>query len=434
MRKSLDNLYDLATGDEDARVCKDIPESACHHLPRNFFAQLIALVATKTGDKLAGPKLVLAWMLSSVGAAPLAISLLVPLREALALLPQLLVAALMRRMAVRKWLWVGGSVAQGLAVIGMGLAVTQLPGPSAGWTVVCLLVFFSLARGICSVAAKDVMGKTVSKTRRGRLTGYAASAAGAVTIAVALFIAVARRDEAPDPVFFLVLLGAAGLLWLLAAVAYSTIAEVPGSTEGGGNAGQVALANLSLLRRDKPLRRFVLTRALLVSTALMAPFLVVLANRHIESSLSDLAIFLIASGVASLISAPAWGRMADSSSRRVLILTATGAAILGLAVFGYAASGAHFAPSVAYPAAYFLLAVIHTGVRIGRKTYLVDIADRDNRAAYVAVSNTVIGLVLLGGGLVGFVAEFAGIESAILLLSLLAASAAVSAMTLTEAQ
>jgi hypothetical protein len=43
---------------------------------------------------------------------------------------------------------------------------------------------------------------------------------------------------------------------------------------------------------------------------------------------------------------------------------------------------------------------MHGGVRLGRKIYLVDMASGDNRAAYVAVSNTLIGVLMLAGGLI----------------------------------
>jgi hypothetical protein len=38
-------LYDLATGDEDAHVCGDIPEAACRHQPHNHFTHVLALVS-----------------------------------------------------------------------------------------------------------------------------------------------------------------------------------------------------------------------------------------------------------------------------------------------------------------------------------------------------------------------------------------------------
>jgi hypothetical protein len=108
------SLYDLVTGDEDARVCKDIPDSACSDQPQNFFLQLGANVCTKIGDELASAKLVLPWLLSAAGAPGFFIGLLVPIRESLSLLPQLFVAAAIRARAIRKWFWVGGSVVQGL--------------------------------------------------------------------------------------------------------------------------------------------------------------------------------------------------------------------------------------------------------------------------------------------------------------------------------
>jgi hypothetical protein len=187
------SLYDLVTGDEDARVCKDIPDAACNDQPQNFFLQLGATVCTKIGDELASAKLVLPWLLAAAGAPAFFIGLLVPIRESLSLLPQLFVAAAIRAQAMRKWFWVGGSVAQGLCVMGMAAAALLLEGAAAGWAVVGLLVLFSLARGVSSVAAKDVMGKTVSKTRRGTLTGYATAAAGLVTIAAGDLAAAAHR-------------------------------------------------------------------------------------------------------------------------------------------------------------------------------------------------------------------------------------------------
>jgi len=55
------------------------------------------------------------------------------------------------------------------------------------------------------------------------------------------------------------------------------------------------------------------------------------------------------------------------------------------------------------PLAYFLVQIGYYGVRMGRKTYVVDLADSDTRATYVAVANTLMGVLLLVGGGVGSV-------------------------------
>ncbi|MDZ7770556.1 MAG: MFS transporter [Woeseiaceae bacterium] len=431
---SIRNIYDLLTGDEDARVCRDIPDASCREQPRNFLIHIATLTATKCGDWLSSPKLVLPWLLTQLGAPAFMLGLLVPVRESLSLVPQLFVASFIRRVAVRKWFWVAGSVLQGFAVGGMALTAMLLDGTAAGWAILALLVIFSLARGICSISSKDVLGKTISKSRRGTVSGYAESAAGAVIIAVGV-AGLVPADANGNLAFYIAVLTAAALLWLLAAAIYSLLSEYAGATEGGGNAITEAVRQFALIRQDRQLRQFVIVRSLLLSTALVAPFYVSLASSGWGGQLSgpwcpddrprDSASFL---------SAPVWGRLSDQSSRKVMALAALVAGTTGIVTFLVAM---YLAASVAaywFPAAYFLLSIAHAGVRLGRKTHLVDIATAENRASYVAVSNTIIGVMLLLGGLFGGVASMFGAAGAILTLSIVALLAAVTAWKLDEAQ
>lgn len=426
------SLYDLVTGDEDARVCKDIPDAACNDQPENFVLQLGANVCTKIGDELASARLVLPWLLSAAGAPAFFIGLLVPIRESLSLLPQLFVAAAIRARAIRKWFWVAGSIVQGMCVMAMAVAAVLLEGAVAGWTVVGLLVIFSLARGVSSVSAKDVMGKTVSKTRRGTLTGYATAAAGLVTVAAGAWLQL--RGGAPDQAGGVAgLLVIAGGLWLVGAALYAGLREQPGATEGGGNAGRDAIASLGLLVTDAPFRRFVITRALLVATALLVPFYAALAREQTDGGLSGLGALLVAAGIASTVSSGFWGRMADRSSRDVLRLSAAAAGLLSIAVAGWHLAGSPVLPSgLVVVGAFFVIGIAHAGIRIGRKTYLVDMATAETRATYVAVSNTAIGVVLLAGGIFGIIAEWAGTAATIGLLGLLCLAGAIGATRLEE--
>jgi hypothetical protein len=77
------------------------------------------------------------------------------------------------------------------------------------------------------------------------------------------------------------------------------------------------------------------------------------------------------------------------------------------------------------PLLLFVLMIAYQGVRLGRSTHVVDMADSDNRATYTALSNTVVGLVLVLGGAAGFVAGAFG-EAA--LLGLFAAMCLVAAL------
>ncbi|MFN4101613.1 MAG: MFS transporter, partial [Pararhodobacter sp.] len=167
------DLFRLLTGEESDGPCRDIPESACHSEPGNFTRHVAALSATKIADGFIDPKLVLSWLLTTLGAPGAVIGLLVPVREAGALLPQLFTAGALRRMARRKWAWAAAAVGQGLSALAIAASALTLEGAAAGAAIIGALAVLALCRSVASVTHKDVLGKTVSKSRRGTATGAA---------------------------------------------------------------------------------------------------------------------------------------------------------------------------------------------------------------------------------------------------------------------
>ncbi|MCW4631193.1 MULTISPECIES: hypothetical protein [Marinomonas] len=78
--------------------------------------------------------------------------------------------------------------------------------------------------------------------------------------------------------------------------------------------------------------------------------------------------------------------------------------------------------SVVWPVAvlYFILSVAHQGVRIGRKTYLVNLGEGNKRTSYVSVSNTIIGIVLLVMSGISLLTYMISLEGLILIFSMIA--------------
>ena len=422
--QALEALYNRITGDEDARVCKDIPESACNDQPHNFFAYLMANLLGKVADEIASAKLVIPWLFGVLGVPAAFTGFLVPIREGGVLLPQLAVAAAVRRLAIRKGVWLLGAVLSALSLLGMAIAAMVMEGSAAGVAIVLMLVIFSLARGLCSVSAKDVLGKTVSKSRRGALMGWSASLSGIAVLGVGVWLGSLDPGESGLAVFAW-LLSAGGVLWILAALFFATIREQPGATEGGGNALAVALQQLQLLMNDEPFRRFVLVRSLLLAVALAPPFYVLIAQEQAHAGLLGLGALVIANGLAASLASPFWGYLGDRSSRWVMASAATGAGLLGLYTFTAVEFDWNWATSeLGLAVIFMILNVMHGGVRLGRKVYLVDMATAGNRAAYVAVSNSVVGILMLVGGLIGLIADWLGSAATVLILGLLSLLAA----------
>ena len=416
----IDKLYRLLTKEKDGeRVCKDITADACTYVPRNFFIQVLSQIFTKLGDTLSNPKTVLTWLMSYVSAPVFLISLIVPIRESGSMVPQVLFARFINRRAIRKWIWVAGSFLQFLSIASMGLIALYFEGTTAGWLIIAALVIFSLARSISSIVSKDITGKTIPKTRRGQLKGYAVSASGILVLVAGLFMLYKSKSEATIS-FYSAIMFFASATWLIAAVIYSRIREFPDEHASENKEGEGMLSHFSLLKTNRQFRDFIIARTLLLCTALSAPFYVLLAQEHVGKELYLLALFIIARGIASIISSPVWGKYADRSSKNVMAIAVTMASVLGIVAF-FVITYMKELRSVnwIYPLAFFILGIAHQGVRLGRKTYIIDMAAGNQRTIFVSVSNTIIGIILLFVGSLSALVSLLSVEGVVLLLSIL---------------
>ncbi len=425
--------YDALTSEADRRDCLDIPDEICAAQPTNFVRHVVALTATKTGDGLADPKLVLSWLLGALGAPAWQIGFLVPIREAGSLLPQLVVAGWLSRLRRRKWAWAGAALAQGVAVLAMAGAAATLRGPALGAAILGSLTAFALARSVASVSYKVVLGRTVSKTTRGTASGAAATASAAFVLLFGVLVSAGVVPLEPGMVA-VALLVAAGL-WAVAAVVFSGLREVADADAPGGSLADTMRHHLSLFRAHPQLRRLVAVRGLLLATALAPPFVVALSGRGASGGFGRLGPFVVASSAASVTSSYVWGRLADVSSRRVLIR----AAMLATAPLAAMAGLAWTRPELlqlppVLPGLLFVLMVAYQGVRLGRSTHVVDMADAQTRAAFTALSNSAVGVLLVTGGLFGLLAEWSGPATVLAVFAGMCAVAAVVARELDEVQ
>ncbi|MFG6666896.1 MFS transporter [Halomonas sp. HNIBRBA4712] len=427
-------LFERLTGDDDSRMCQDIPEKACQEQPRNFFLHLFAALGNKLADELSSARLVLPWLMGIIGAPIWMVGFLVPIREAGALLPQIFVAGFIRPLPRRKWVWIAGALLQALCAAALALLAVSGSGSLGGALVLAALIGLSLARGVSSIATKDVMGKTIAKRRRGTLMGYSGSIAGGATLAAGAVLVL--LGDSPGEWALATLLGVAALGWGLNAFCVARIHEEPGAVEGGENAWKSIKYGVSLLKNDRAFLHFNVARALLLSSALALPYLALLGQEQSGSDLGNLGLMVVVSGLAAMVASPVWGKLADQSSRRVMCYAATGTTLgclLGASLVWL--PGTWSQSVVPYALVYALLVIIHHGVRLGRKTYLVDIATQDDRALYVALSNTLTGiLMLVVGGIVGALSHWLGSAGLLLLLSFTAFCAILSAYRLPEVE
>lgn len=426
-----EKLYETLTGSSDDDDDDDAPRVGARE-PANGAVHVVSLSATKVADGLIDPKLVLAWLLTALGAPGLFIGALVPVREAGALLPQLALARRVEAAPRRKIVWAAGSALQGVFALGIALAAVTLAGWAAGAAVLICLAGLSVARAACSLSHKDALARTIAKTRRGAIMGTGSTVGSVAVLGFGAALALGLIPLRPGAIAIAV--AVAGLLWLAAAALFLLLAEAPRAPgdEKGEDEGVAALA--APLWSDPGFRRFVAVRALLTVTALAPPFLVMLSMAGGPQALGHLGPLVLASAGAAIVSSYVWGRLADRSSRQTLMAAgALGAVALGgAAATGLATGGLGGMAGAA--AAVFLAQIAYAGVRTGRKVHLTDMAEDDERARYTALSNTLIGAVLVVGGLFGLLADIVGPAWVLAVFAACSAAAVLLAASLGEVQ
>jgi hypothetical protein len=274
----IEQLYTWITEEEQGSACEGIPEDACQEAPNNFFINALNGTATKLADQLASPGLVLPWFLDVLGAPGSIIGFVTPIRRAGALLFQMAIAGRIRQFSVRKWAWMAGGLGFGLALLLMVPAGLAASGLVAGLLVLGLIALGSLSRGLSSVAFKDVLAKTIPKGKRGTLLAVRATSGGMLTLAAGVYLRL-HLAEGGSVEPYIVLIGIAGVLWILSALLVALITEGPGATGGARSALQEAKQGMGLLQRNRPFRRYLLARTIPLSIEISLPYYALFARR-----------------------------------------------------------------------------------------------------------------------------------------------------------
>lgn len=379
------------------------------------------------GDQIVAPKTTLPWLFSAAGVPAVLTSFLVPIRESGSMLPQAFLSPWVTSQRSRKRVWLIGSWGQFLAATLLAVSALLLDGAALGAAVLALLAVHAVFRSICSLAGKDVQGRTISKGRRGEITGRATELAGAFTLAVGLILSFVPNDL-PRWALAALLFGGA-LTWALAAVVFRRIDEP--EAEPAAKDGQSLAEMWALVKGDTDLQRFLLVRSLMLVTALSTPFIVVLAGDQ-GADLTGLGAFVIASGGASLVGGRISGLWSDRSSKRTM---AWAAGIASTVIVALVLSARAFGPGVnawVMPLAFFLVNLAHTAVRVSRKTYLVDMAAGDKRTMITGASNTVMGVVLIVVGAISSAVALLGPQAALLFLAVVGYAGVFGASNLKE--
>ncbi|MFC3417802.1 MFS transporter [Algoriphagus hitonicola] len=427
-----EKVYDFITDEGEERACEAISEKACREVPGNFLKNVFSGGFSKLANQLVSPGTTLPWIFSALSVPPALVGALVPIKDAGSLLPQLVVSAKIRAYSRRKWFWVIPSAVQGICLLAMAWVVKTQEELWAGIWILALLALFSMASGVASISFKDVLAKTIEKGKRGQLLAYRSTLGGIFTILAGVFLFLQQSEKSEDINYLFWLVMAGGACWLISAGFFSGIDEQPGAIEGGRSPITELKQGKQLWKENANLRRFIITRGLLMSIPLAQPFFVVIAQRELGDEVKNLGFLVLVAGVGAVLSSPFWGKFADNSSRKMMRIVA----ILGigsiLMMFSFPLWPDSMQSIYSFAAIFLVHVVIYGGARLSRKTYLVDFAPKDERPLYVSLSNTMIGIFTLMAAALGGVSSLIGSDGMLLVFGGLLAISAVLATKLKE--
>lgn len=382
---------------------------------RSAWTHVASGAGTKLAEKLSSPELVLPWFLGALGAPIALVGLLMPIRHAASLLPQLLLVGALGLFKRRKYAWGVATLAQGVAIGVMAGAAWFSDPAMAGWWLVLFFAIFSLARGLASLSHKDALARSAPEGTRGSIMGVRGAVAGGMGLVAGAALQL-RVGQAAEPASFPPLLWLAAGLMILAALAFMTLPE--SAPEEESNASESIRAQIAAgwrLLGGQDFRRFVMVRGLFLAVPLAYPFFALEGQAQFGAKIGGLGIMIITISLAEIVSNPMWGRLANQASHQVM---ARGGGVfllsLGVLVTGRLVEG--WASSVLFVIAFFLLGLSYAGVRLGRKTYLVEAVGDADRALHVATANSCIGVLTLSGFGLAVIANWADLNGVLLTL------------------
>ncbi len=367
---------------------------------KNRMRLLSVLGLSKSADLLVSPKTTLPWLISSVGAPAWLLPLILPIKESGSLIPQWFIRhAVFAHFPNRILLWRAGAIAQSLSILAIALSALIASPTHFAYVCVAALIVMSLGRAFCSLSMKEIQAEWVEKGERGHVLGQADVVSGIVTILFALLYFTVSGDVGLTALVCLIGAGAV----LVASAIIVTVKCQPVTVHVKHIAKQKLIDGVVQLNRDDKLRHIVISRVLAVHGILSVPFIV---SSSLNDNQTGIAVFLTLSALASLFSANLWGNKADTNAVHTL-RWAIGLSVVAIVVYGLSTM-TEYKDVVSY-VVFLMLNISHTGIRLARKTYLLDITDEQNRADYVSIGNTFVGVLLvLLGSVYAFAYAFIG--------------------------
>ena len=256
------------------------------------------------------------------------------------------------------------------------------------------LGLFAASDGVASVAWFDILARAIPLKQRGRLIGIGQVISGLAGVGAGALVGWILVQR-PFPNNYTLLFTLTGVALIPSVIALVLIREPPPDDVSSQTNDQTKDGWLKLLVTDPAFRRLMVCRLLVGMMGLATSFYVVHAADVLHLPQSVIGGFVAAQTLAGVVASVVLGLVSERWGPRYVARIGSGAAVIG-PLFALAA---HLAGSgwlvQAYPLVYAALGVVNSAWMLGFFNYLLEIAPRGMRPAYVGLGNTIMGVLML---------------------------------------
>jgi len=409
-----------------AEATQDARAESYPHLKRNFTLGVLNGGAFVFAEALMSIDTVLTWFVQQLGGSNFLIGLVGPMRDAGWFLPQLFISQRSQRQPLQGPLYRRAAAVRVMAwfvwTAATFLLATNYPA--------LLLVFFiaygvnSLASGFAGLPFMDIVAKTIPSDRRGSFFGGRLFLGGILGLVASVIVALALSAQNPQPFPINV-----GLLFALSWVAavtgltlFALIKEPPGHVNDDGATFTAHMQRAARLpRQNQNLRYLLIARVVILMSYVAAPFYSIYSINVLGAPVSIIGVYMGARTIVALLINPVWSRLSDRRGNKIVmqLATAVGVIMMAWVVFipGVARNLNVPASTLAYAVVpvFALMGMYETGVGIGAVNLTLEVAPPHDRAIYIGLTNTILGVAYLSTAVSGLIVDAIGYEGVFVL-------------------
>ncbi len=384
---------------------------------KNFILGVLNGAIFKLGLSFTDPHTVLPLFVSLLTSSKVLIGSVVTIRAFSWFVPQVFIASFTEHWQKRKSIYIVGAVLRGGSFFLLFILIYFWGKKMPSLLLVSFFILYgtaSLGGGLGGLPFLDIIGKVITPRHRGKFFSLRLFFGGILAVGGGLLVryVLAHPILFPFPnnyalLFFLTFLGAS-----LGMLLFAFIRE-PLQTPRAKKRSSflVYLKRIGIiLRDDKNYSRFFWAIIFLNCGIIALPFYAVYGREVLHFPSGTTGVFVVAQMMGTIISALFWGFLSDRYGNKIVVVLSglTGLSVPALALMAMFLHKMAVFPELLltiYIIVFVLVGMNLNGLFIGRNNLLLEIAPAGERATYIGVANTAIGLVSLLPLLGGYIIE-----------------------------